>query len=98
VAVEMVVAFARQTRASDHRTRKVSGHAHTCREKDMATMDAVNLVDLNESNLVLAHAVDDVRGLPVVDLQGHRLGTVVDLVVEEKECRARGSAARIGDI
>lgn len=55
----------------------------------MASTAAITLISLKDSDLVLAHAADDVRGLPVVDPHGHRLGEVDDLVIDEPGHRVR---------
>lgn len=39
--------------------------------------------------LVLAVPADDVRGLPVLDSDGHRVGDVDEIVVDEEDRRAR---------
>jgi sporulation protein YlmC with PRC-barrel domain len=49
----------------------------------------ISMVTLWESTLELAHADDDVRGMAVFDRYGRRLGEVDDLVVDERERRAR---------
>jgi sporulation protein YlmC with PRC-barrel domain len=53
---------------------------------------------LESSDLELAVAADDVRGMAVVDLQGHRLGEVEDLVVDTHERRARLLAVASGGV
>ncbi len=55
--------------------------------ENTATATLVGLRD--SSDLVLACADDDVRGHIVVDLQGHRVGEVDDLVVDQRERRVR---------
>ena len=47
------------------------------------------MATLRGGDLVLASQEDDVRGMGVVDLNGHRLGDVDDLVVDKQHCRAR---------
>jgi len=46
-------------------------------------------VPLTQSDLALADPQDDVRGLTVLDPDGHRVGEVHDLVVDEGHRRAR---------
>ena len=55
----------------------------------MAGTNEVGLITLKDSDLMLTHAEDDVRGLTVVDARGDPIGEVHDLVVDEKERRAR---------
>lgn len=55
----------------------------------MASTNEVGLVTLKDSDLMLTHAEDDVRGLSVVDAEGAPVGEVDDLVVDEEERRAR---------
>lgn len=55
----------------------------------MRTSDRVEMVTLRDSELVLASPDDDVRGMSVVDANGHRLGEVDDLVVDAQHRRAR---------
>ncbi|MBF4764403.1 PRC-barrel domain-containing protein [Nocardioides islandensis] len=55
----------------------------------MTQTHEIGLVYLAASDLELAHAADDVRGLPVVTHVGHRLGEVEDLVIDPVERRAR---------
>ena len=55
----------------------------------MARTNELGLVTLKDSDLMLAHAEDDVRGLSVVDAEGAPVGEVDDLVVDEEERRAR---------
>ena len=47
------------------------------------------LLPLEEGQVGLAAATDDVRGLVVLDANGHRVGEVEDLIVDEAERRAR---------
>jgi sporulation protein YlmC with PRC-barrel domain len=47
------------------------------------------LLPLQEGQVDLAAAADDVRGLVVLDANGHRVGEVDDLIVDEAERRAR---------
>ena len=49
----------------------------------------VGMVALGDSDLVLANAGDDVRGMNVLDPNGHRIGEVDEIVVDEEERRAR---------
>jgi sporulation protein YlmC with PRC-barrel domain len=58
----------------------------------------VGLVHLAGSGLDLAVAADDVRGMVVVDPDGHRLGEVRDLVVDTGERRARLLAVVSGGV
>lgn len=53
------------------------------------TSERADMETLRGGNLVLASQEDDVRGMGVVDLNGHRLGDVDDLVVDKQHCRAR---------
>jgi sporulation protein YlmC with PRC-barrel domain len=53
------------------------------------TASQFGLVPLGDSNLVLANGEDDVRGMPVLDPDGHRIGEVHEIVVDEEERRAR---------
>lgn len=54
----------------------------------MATTE-LHMVSLRDSDLLLADAQDDVRGMTVRDPHGHRLGEVDDLVIDQQERRAR---------
>jgi sporulation protein YlmC with PRC-barrel domain len=47
------------------------------------------MVHLEDSGLELAHPPDDVRGLTVVDPNGHRVGEVDELIIDEEERRVR---------
>ena len=49
----------------------------------------VHLLRLDEGQVTLADESDDVRGLVVLDANGHRVGEVDDLVVDGAERRAR---------
>lgn len=49
----------------------------------------VHLLTVDESQLGLADDADDVRGLVVLDANGHRVGEVEDLLVDRAERRAR---------
>ena len=49
----------------------------------------IGMVTLGDSDLVLANEDDDVRGLSVLDPNGHRIGDVDEIVVDEEERRAR---------
>jgi sporulation protein YlmC with PRC-barrel domain len=67
----------------------------------MMTVDKPGLVRLRDSNLRLADpTADDVVGLTTVDPEGHRLGEVDDLVIDETHRRARllvvGSGGLLG--
>lgn len=55
----------------------------------MRTSDRVELAPLRGSGIALATPDDDVRGMSVVSMNGHRLGEVEDLVVDEQHRRAR---------
>ncbi len=55
----------------------------------MSKIAQIGMVQLRDSDLELAHADDDVRGMAVFDPYGHRLGEVDDLIVDEQERRAR---------
>jgi sporulation protein YlmC with PRC-barrel domain len=55
----------------------------------MRTSDQADMQTLRDRDLVLASPEDDVRGMGVVDLNGHRLGDVDDLVVDKQHRRAR---------
>ena len=49
----------------------------------------IHLLPLDEGQVGLAHESDDVRGLVVLDANGHRVGEVDDLIVDQAERRAR---------
>jgi sporulation protein YlmC with PRC-barrel domain len=49
----------------------------------------IDLVSLTASGLPLAQPADDLRGLTVVDPNGHRVGEVDDLIIDEEEHRVR---------
>lgn len=53
------------------------------------TTRQIGMVTLGDSDLVLANADDDVRGLSVLDPNGHRIGEVDEIVVDEEQRRAR---------
>lgn len=55
----------------------------------MTATHQAEMVYLAESELDLSHSSDDVRGMVVVDPNGHRLGEVDDLVIDACERRAR---------
>jgi sporulation protein YlmC with PRC-barrel domain len=55
----------------------------------MTETHEIGMVYLAASDLELADAADDVRGLPVVSLLGHRLGAVEDLIIDPVERRGR---------
>ena len=55
----------------------------------MTTSHQADMETLRDGDLVLASQEDDVRGMSVVDLNGHRLGDVDELVVDKRHCRAR---------
>ena len=55
----------------------------------VARTQHVEMVYLGSSDLELAVSADDVRGMVVVDPNGHRLGEVEDLVVDAPERRTR---------
>ena len=55
----------------------------------MRTSDLVKMAPLRDSGIALATPDDDVRGMCVVSANGHRLGEVEDLVVDEQHRRAR---------
>jgi sporulation protein YlmC with PRC-barrel domain len=57
--------------------------------RPMTETHEIGMVYLAASDLELAHAADDVRGLPVVTQFGHRLGEVDDLIIDPVERRAR---------
>lgn len=48
-----------------------------------------HLLPLDEGRVSLADHSDDVRGLVVLDANGHRVGEVEDLMVDQAERRAR---------
>ncbi len=52
-------------------------------------MGQIGLVALGDSDLVLADEDEDVRGKRVLDPNGHRVGQVDEIVVDEDERRAR---------
>jgi sporulation protein YlmC with PRC-barrel domain len=62
----------------------------------MAETNGVGLMTLKDSDLMLAHATDDVRGLTVTDAQGDSIGEVDDLIVDERERRARFLVVKSG--
>jgi sporulation protein YlmC with PRC-barrel domain len=49
----------------------------------------IGMVALGDSDLVLANEGDDVRGMSVLDPNGHRIGEVAEIVIDEEERRAR---------
>ncbi len=49
----------------------------------------IHLLALDEAQVSLADESDDVRGLVVLDANGHRVGEVDDLIVDEADRRAR---------
>ncbi len=49
----------------------------------------IQLLALAEAQVSLADECDDVRGLAVLDANGHRVGEVDDLMVDQAERRAR---------
>jgi sporulation protein YlmC with PRC-barrel domain len=53
------------------------------------TTGQLGMVMVGDSDLVLANQDDDVRDLRVFDLNGHRIGTVDDIVADEEGRRAR---------
>ena len=53
------------------------------------TAGQIGMVALGDSDLVLANEEDDVRGISVLDPNGHRVGEVGEIVVDEEERRAR---------
>ncbi|MFZ2012722.1 MAG: PRC-barrel domain-containing protein [Nocardioides sp.] len=53
------------------------------------TTQQVGLVTLRDSDLLLVDESDDVRGMRVLDPNGHRVGQVDEIVVDEQERRAR---------
>ncbi len=53
------------------------------------TAGQIGMVALGDSDLVLANEEDDVRGMSVLDPNGHRVGEVGEIVVDEEERRAR---------
>ncbi len=53
------------------------------------TTDQIGMVALGDSDLVLANEEDDVRGMAVLDPNGHRVGDVDEIVIDEEERRAR---------
>jgi sporulation protein YlmC with PRC-barrel domain len=53
------------------------------------TTGQIGMVTLGDSDLELANEDDDVRGLRVLDPNGHRIGKVDEIVVDEEERRAR---------
>lgn len=53
------------------------------------TTQQIGMVTLGNSDLVLANKDDDVRGMSVLDPNGHRIGEVDEIVVDEGERRAR---------
>jgi sporulation protein YlmC with PRC-barrel domain len=48
-----------------------------------------SLLRLSNTGLVLADASQDVRGLPVKDVEGATIGKVVDLLIDDTEKRVR---------
>ena len=55
----------------------------------MTTSDELGMVSLGDRGLTLAHATDELRGRPVVDLCHHRVGEVGGLVIDERQRRPR---------
>lgn len=55
----------------------------------MASTQTADMRYLGRCDLDLAHSSDDVRGMIVVDPNGHRLGEVEDLVIDADERRTR---------
>lgn len=53
------------------------------------TTRPIHLGSLDEGQVALADDNDDVRGLVVLDANGHRIGEVDDIVVDEEQRRAR---------
>ena len=53
------------------------------------TAGQIGMVALGDSDLVLANEDDDVRGRRVLDPNGHRVGEVDEVVVDEEERRVR---------
>ncbi len=49
----------------------------------------VGMVGLGQADVALADPADDVRGMSVLDFEGHRVGEVEEIVVDEEERRAR---------
>jgi sporulation protein YlmC with PRC-barrel domain len=49
----------------------------------------IHLLALDQGHVSLADETDDVRGLVVLDANGHRVGEVDDLIVDRAERRAR---------
>lgn len=64
----------------------------------MARTYVADMEYLGSSELELAVAADDVRGMAVVDLRGLRLGEVEDLVVDARERRVRLLSVASGGI
>ena len=58
----------------------------------------IGMVTLGNSDLVLASEDDDLRGMSVLDPNGHRVGKVDEIVVDEKERRARFLVVTSGGI
>ena len=56
---------------------------------DAIANEQLGLVSLRESGHELADPHDDVRSLAVLDADGHRMGGVEDLVIDETHRRAR---------
>jgi sporulation protein YlmC with PRC-barrel domain len=48
-----------------------------------------NIVRLSDTDLTLAHPDEDVRGRKVVDAQGHEVGEVDDLMIDDQEKKVR---------
>ena len=55
----------------------------------MRTNDCVEMAPLRDSGIALATPDDDVRGMTVVSANGHRVGEVEELVVDEQHRRTR---------
>ena len=49
----------------------------------------IQLLSLNEGAIDLADDTDDIRGLVVLDANGHRIGEVDDMLIDEAQQRAR---------
>jgi sporulation protein YlmC with PRC-barrel domain len=55
----------------------------------MSETNEIGFVRLKDSDLMLSHAEDDVRGMTVVDHEGEPVGDVDEIIIDEQERRAR---------
>ncbi|QHE72721.1 PRC-barrel domain-containing protein [Rhodococcus sp. WAY2] len=55
----------------------------------METENYPTLIDLDDTTLTLANPLEDIRGEKVYDREGHEIGNVDGLLVDEQENRVR---------